>query len=221
MALVLASLRSRVYDLLNASPNTYGTLANVRWQAGAVDAALIAADGRIIEAICSNKNHPRRKAFLTGTGSDVAHGSSLTSRIGPLESVSFVIDTVTYPGTELSIAQMGQLNRENQNPDALTSIDPHYILDGDTIYHNKAGLILGGAAAVAVNTTFCVYAVSAALQAPDENEDDVIDEAMRMLRPKEGAALDAAGLHGGWALQGQDRIRNIPVGPRPVMESPE
>src|SRR5262245_41113805 len=70
--------------------------------------ALIRGDGVVAAAACADKTHWARKYFLTGSAVGVANGSQLVTRIGPPESVQFVITggvmSGTRPGQEKPIA---------------------------------------------------------------------------------------------------------------------
>lgn len=161
-------------ELLNQSDpgSAAGAITAERYKSGEINPWILAADASIARAICNTRGHPHRKVFLTGTASGVAYGAQLADRIGPLESVQFVITGGPIAGTrhgkEWAPELIQELDRENLNVLALTRMLPHFIVDGDTVYHNAAGLVLAGAASVSVNTTFCMFTLTAACQSPDE-----------------------------------------------------
>ena len=91
---------------------------------------------------------------------------------GPLESLLFVITggplAGSRRGTEMAIGTIQEIEIEILNVLALTRIKPHYIIDGDTLYHNAAGLVIAGASSVSVNSRFCQFTISSSCQSPDE-----------------------------------------------------
>jgi len=85
------------------------------------------------------------------------------------------------------------LDRENLNSLALTRLFPHYVLDKDnTIYHNAAGMVLGGATSISVNTAFYVFTITASPQSPDSYLRAVCLAALAALMLKDGQREQAA-----------------------------
>jgi hypothetical protein len=174
MSISITQVKNLSVELLNQSDpgSGYGSISAERYKSGEITDHILAADATIVRAICNTKGHGRRKDFLTGAASGIAYGAQLATRVGPLEGVQFVITGGPLAGTrhgkEWTARMIQELDRENLNPLALTRIFPHFILDGDTLYHNAAALVLGGASSVSVNTTFCVFSLTSACQAPDE-----------------------------------------------------
>lgn len=178
--------------------------------------ALLAADGDVAEAHCSQKTNAGRKFFLTGSAFGLAHGTQIPERIGPLESVQFVITgglmTGTRAGREWPMAAFEELEREIRNPLLIKQIEPHWIMDGDTIYHNAAGIVKGGASSVSVNATFCTYTVDRAtpsLKSPDWSFNAVVSIALGMLFPKDA---ENQGIRDSFKVQGENYLQAIRSG---------
>lgn len=168
MAVSLATASSLVVAQLNLATTYTVTPSDPRAYAAQISDAVLGADAEIVKAILNNKNHPRRQGFLA-TQSAVTHGAVLTSHVGPLETVQCAITGGSWasalPATPVS---MDQINWENLNPRVKTFLQPHYCLDGSNFYHNRTGLLAGGASAVAFNVQYCAYTKTASAQAPDE-----------------------------------------------------
>lgn len=166
---------------------------------------LILADAKRARLICYDRNNSARKVFLTGTQSGIAHGGQINQAVGPVETVQFVITDGRWAGTHRAGSPRGatpdemlrELSIENRNVTANPEIAPHFIQDGDTVFHNKAGLLLGGATAVSVNVTFCVFTVNfsaTSLQCPDEWTRSIVADALAMQFGKDGHRSEAVAL---------------------------
>jgi len=123
---------------------------------------LVLEDYSTARLVCSVKGYGPRVPFLTGSQTNIANGAQLVNHAGPVEAVLFVIVGGIWDGTHRGVpprgadigSQLGELSIENTNPTNNPFIRPHCVEDGNTIFHNKAGLLKGGASSVTVNTTF-------------------------------------------------------------------
>jgi hypothetical protein len=168
--------------------------------------ALVSADGDVVRLICQTPGHGHRRDFFT-TQTNVTHTGQLTSpgagspgRIGPVESVIFSIAGGSAPGPRPAVEfDKLEIYYENLNPMGLISIDPHYSVEGETVYHNGAALAAITGGVVSVNVTFCAYARGNAnppvLQSPDEYTNPVVAKALAMLFAKEGHHTEAGGFY--------------------------
>lgn len=197
MPVVLADVAKLVIQQMNLN-NAYSSSTNERrmYSTGVAD-EILAVDRQIVEAICNNRFHPRRKDFLTGLASAVAHGAQLASRLGEIESVDFVITGGIWSGTRrATLASIEQIEWERLNPRTKTLLEPHYFLDGDTLYHNEAGFEQVGGVSVSVNVSYCVLPSESVCNAPSEFKAAEVDGALARLFNVEGEAPESGQLYG-------------------------
>lgn len=174
--------------------DAYGTLvATPKVKAGDITDQILSSDAKFFNEICNNPFHPRRKDFLSALSTGIAYGGEIPTHVGPIESVVFNITGGKYAGThtitDYWLAEMREeLEIENENIIPLKSLKPHAIVDGDTVLHNAAGLIRGGASAVTVDVRGCAaYARTSACQSPAEFTGDIADDATGTLLNKDGS----------------------------------
>lgn len=174
--------------------DSYGTLvATPKIKDGDYTDQILSSDAKFFNEICNNPFHPRRKDFIAVLNTGIAYGGEIATHVGPIESVVFNITGGKYNGahtiTDYWPAEMREeLEIENENIIPLKSFKPHAIVDGDTVLHNAAGLIRGGASAVTVDVRGCAaYARTAACQSPAELTGDIADDATGTLLNKDGS----------------------------------
>lgn len=204
-----ANLSISAVEIYNASAVNLGLgviSPNTEWlKSGEFAVYLLLTDAALANLICQQKGFGARKTFLTGTQAGIANGAQLSSMVGPVESIQFVVTggrwdgihpgTPPIPGSDDLASQLARLQIENRNVTLNPEIAPHYIQDGTTIWHNGAGLVLGGAAAVAVNATFCVFTynqAAASVQCPSEWSRATVLGALAMAISKDGHKTQAA-----------------------------
>jgi hypothetical protein len=161
--------------------------------------AIASADGDVCTLICQTPGHGHRKDFFASSNG-VAHMSQLNSRIGPIESVVFVMSggtrNASRPAQEFDKIE---IDYEIVNAEGLVLIDPHYWIEGHTIYHNGAALAAINGGSVSVNVTYCAYTRSVAqppvLQAPDEMTNAVVCRSVCLVLAKEGHHNEAAAFY--------------------------
>jgi hypothetical protein len=207
MAVNLTIAANQVAAILNAiDPTTYtgsavlATLNDTERRAlYELYDAIASADGDVCTLICQTPGHGHRKDFFR-TDSGIVHMSQLASRIGPVESVVFVLTGGTRnssrPAQEFDKIE---IDYEIVNAEGLIQIDPHYWIEGHTIYHNGAALAAINGGSVSVNVTYCKYTRSAAqppvLQAPDEMTNAVVCRSVCLVLAKEGHHNEAAAFY--------------------------
>jgi hypothetical protein len=166
--------------------------------------AIASADGDVCTLICQTPGHGHRKDFLAASavayptgGGNVPHMSQLPARIGPVESVVFVLSGGTRNGNRpASEFDKIEIDYEIVNAGGLQLIDPHYWIEGHTIYHNGAALAAINGGTVTVNVAYCSYTRSTAnppaLQSPDEMTNAVVCRSVCLVLAKEGHHNEAA-----------------------------
>jgi hypothetical protein len=208
MAISLSIAYNQVASALNAldvssyvaPPGTAASLNDTERRAvQEIYDALVSADGDVVRLICQTPGHGHRRDFFTAQ-TNVTHTGQLNSRIGPVESVIFSITGGSAPGPRPAVEfDKLEIYYENLNPMGLISVDPHYSVEGETVYHNGAALAAITGGVVSVNVTFCAYARSNAnppvLQSPDEYTNPVVAKALAMLFAKEGHHTEAGGFY--------------------------
>lgn len=163
----------------------------------------VLTDATVARMICNTKGLGARKTFLTGTQAGIANAGQLSVMVGPVEVIQFVITGGRWVGTQRAGSPRGttpdeilrELSLENRNVTANPEIAPHFVQDGQTVFHNAAGLILGGASAVSVNATFCVFTINfsaTSCQCPDEYSRAIAAGALAQYFSKDGAKVQAA-----------------------------
>lgn len=203
-----AVLQVGAIEIFNASAPglSLGSLssANEFLKSGEFAVYLLLADAGLANLICQNKGFGARKTFLTGSQAGITHGGQLNAMVGPVESIQFSVTGGRWTGLQPGVpprgadlaSQLAELQLENRNVNLNPEIAPHFVQDGATIWHNAAGLVLGGASSVSVNGTFCsfVYNQSASVvQCPSEWNKALIYSALDMAFGKDGVKIDASG----------------------------
>jgi hypothetical protein len=195
MAVSLTVASSLVVAELNANTSYAATVTDPRFYNSQISDAVLAADADVVRAICNNPKHPRRQGFIT-TQSGVSHGAQLTAHAGPVEGVQFAITATTWTGTRPgSLAPREAIDFDNLNPRAKTLLPCRYFIDGDTIFHNKTGLLAGDASAVSVNVAYPAFTKTSACQSPDEMLLPVVHGALAILMNVEGEDSTSAQLY--------------------------
>lgn len=210
--IVLSEELKLAINLLNANtPGTDGTLspAQEKFVSAELSRLIIYADATVNRLINQLKGNALRESQLVFTNG-VAHGASVVPG-GPIETIQAVITQGPYAGTievdPWPKQMITELERENRNPQLLTLIEPHCIVDGNVIYHNRAGLLLAALAAGALTpaVSFNVrhpkpFAIDMAnCQAPGECARAVACLALSMAQPKDGIRIESAQLFKGMA----------------------
>lgn len=182
----------------------------------------VLADATVARLIMNTKGLGARKPFLVGTQSGIANGAQLTAMVGPLETLQFVITGGRWAGTHSATPPRGQslqeqlmwLRVETQNVTANPAIEPHAVVDGDTVYHNGAGVVAGGASSVSLNATFCTFTINfsaTSTQCPDEYARAVAIMALALYFAKDGAKTETAAYFNGLA-QAELAMLGVPTG---------
>lgn len=161
---------------LNAPGNYDQTVTDPRAASQEIRDFVIAADGAVVEAIVSNPNNGQRAGFRTTA--NVTHGGALPARIGP-------IDSVTINSKAAELWSKSEIENERTNRLSLTSINPHFAVDGNTLFINM------GTATVAYFT----YTAGTACQAPSEYYGAVLSGALMYAMNHEGEDPASAGLY--------------------------
>jgi len=196
MAVSLTVASELVVAQLNLATTYTITPSDPRAYAAQIADAVLGADSDVVRAICNNPKHPRRAGFFT-TQASVASGSQLTAHAGPVEGVTFAVTATTWTGTRPGVlSTQAQIDWDNLNARDKTLLQCRYYIDGDTIWHNRAGLLLGDASAVSVSVTYPAFTKSGACQAPDEYLMPVVHGALALLINLEGEDPTSAGLYG-------------------------
>jgi len=206
MGETLANLRITCIELYNASDPSLGLgviSSNCEWlKSGEFDIYLLLADAEFAPIICERRGLAR-KPFLTGTQNGIANGALLNAIIGPVETIQAVVTGGRWAGINPGIpprggdlaSQLNELMIENRNVTANPEIPPHYVQEGETIFHNAVGLVLGGAASVSFNSTFCVFVYNQAassIQCPADYNARIVYRALAMKFGTDGQKIEAA-----------------------------
>lgn len=205
----LATLSEIAIELYNGSSGgvALGTIDSEWLKSGEFNRLLILSDASLARAICQVKGLGARKTFLTGTQNGIANGAQLNAMVGSVESIVFVVTGGRWNGTHRAVQPRGAtldeqlkwIRFETQNVTSNPAIEPHYVQDGGTIFHNAAGVVLAGASAVSVNATFCQFTINfsaSSAQCPDEYSKAIAVGALKMGMAKDGDRVDAAGYFG-------------------------
>src|SRR5690349_3389270 len=140
MAVVdITTVAKEVVAQLNLAVTYSATPTDPRAYTAQITDAILNADGAVCEAILSNPSNGQRAAFLQST--TVAHAGTLPARIGP-------IDAVIVGGKAATEWDKSEIEAERTNRLSLTSINPHFAIDGNVLYHN------GGSAATVKYSTY-------------------------------------------------------------------
>lgn len=181
---------------------------------------LVLSDHSTAKLICGLKGYGPRKTFLTGAQAGIANGAQLNVMAGPTESLVFVVTGGRWAGTHRAVpprgadtaARLAELSIENRNPTANPEIPPHAVEDGITIFHNAAGLVLGGATSASVNATYPVipainFAATVTIS-PDEFSESIVMDALGVKFASDGHRIEAAN----FATLRADKIRALGLG---------
>ncbi len=195
MAVSLSVIASQVNQELNTAVTYSATPTDPRLYTTGLADAILDADGKYVAAHLRNRNDPRRVAFTTSQ-SAVAHGGTLNTHLGPIDSIQFVVTATTWTGTRPGVpSTLTQIDFDNLNPRAKVLLPCRYKIEGDVLYHNRTGLLAGDASAVSVNATFNTYTKTSACQAPDEDQAGIVYETCALLFGIEGDDTQAAQLY--------------------------
>lgn len=152
-----------------------------------------------IARIAANSDIGAKAVFLT-TAVAVAHASALPSMIGTVDAVLFAVTGGAWNGTQRATLPRGRsidemldtIRIENQNPDGL-DVEPHYVIKGNSIFHNGAGVVLGGASAVSVSVRYPSFTQNfsaSSVQCPPEFDRALVASAFTFQFPKGGNRLE-------------------------------
>ena len=168
---------------------------------------LLLADSGIANLICQQKGFGARKTFLTGSQAGIANGAQLNAMVGPVESIQFTVTGGRWAGTQPGASPRGsdtssqliELAYENRNVNLNPEISPHFVQDGATLWHNAAGLVLGGASSVSISATYCVFTYNQAassVQCSTEWSKATVLGALEMAFGKDGRKTEASSRFG-------------------------
>jgi hypothetical protein len=207
MGAAFSSLSAICIEIVNGSDPSVGLgvlSSNQEWlKANEFYPLFALSDAKHARLICNLRGFGARKAFLTGNQSGIANGGQLNAMVGPVEAIIFVVTGGRWAGTHRAGSPRGktpdemlqELSIENRNVTANPEIAPHFVQDGGTIFHNAAGLVLGGASSVSVNATYCAFTINFAAtscQCPDEFARSIAADALAMYMAKDGHKVQAA-----------------------------
>lgn len=208
----IANLQVAAIEVYNVSAPSLGLGALSTLQefikTGEFGVYLLLTDASLANKLCQRKGDGARKPFLTGSQSGIANGGQLNAMVGPVESIQFSVTGGRWAGLQPGslprgedvASQLDELRIENRNVTANPEIGPHFVQDGLTIWHNAAGLVLGGASSVSVNGTFCTFTYNqgaSSVQCPSEWSRTTILGALAMGFGKDGQRTEAASLFNG------------------------
>lgn len=203
---------------LTDTGTAFGSISATATQYNTTDisSAVLAADRLIYTAGLLTPGHFWRRGATTATA--VTSGALLAAHLGDVESVTFVITGGARAGTHGAILSLlAQIIQDNLNPSALTLLLPRYAIFDNRIYHNAAGLVLGGASAITVNADIVAFTPSGSVcSSPDEAEEAVFHGAMRSLQPLDGMGMDAAG---GWDRMFMEDVTSLGISPQALAQA--
>jgi hypothetical protein len=207
MGETVANLQLGAIEVANASAPGLGlgslSALNEFFKSGEFGIYLLLSDSSIANLICQRKGFGARKTFLTGSQVGIANGAQLNAIVGPVESIQFTVTGGSWAGLQVGTAprgadlarQLAEIQLENRNVTANPEIGPHFVQDGHTLWHNAAGLVLGGASSVSVSGTFCVFTYNqsaTSVQCSSEWSLATIYGAMEMAFGKDGQKTAAS-----------------------------
>lgn len=201
MSVVKLTINKRMAEALGMtnSGSAFGAWDGGTWKTTDADESILAADALVRTAIMLTPGHGRR-AEAESTSS-TAHGAIIAAHLGAIGAVTFAITGGAFAGTRgAQLVTQEEVEIDNLNPQALTRIRPKYAVQGSRLFHNAAGLVLGGASSITVNTDICTYTLTSACQAPDECGDAVFHLAMSTIL-KDGQHESAASTYRQMAQQ--------------------
>lgn len=181
MAVSFSTVASRVNAALNAAATYTATPSDARYYSQQIKDAVNSADALVVNLICMNPTHAKRRGFLTS--STVANAAQIPAHIGPIESV--VLD-----GVSARLGDKSEIAIERTNTLTLNSLRKKYWIDGsDLFFHN------GTTATVYYATFTKSTADPPVLQSPEEEEDAVFTAAMSLLVSPEGEDPEMAAFY--------------------------
>lgn len=196
--MLITDVQNACVELLNQSQpsSSYGTISSERFKSGEFDFWIRAADVAVYGAILSAQGEGRRVGALTQSA--IAHGATIPTHVGPIDAVYFTITGGRFNGTRGAtlwpISKLGELENENRNPESNPLIEPHAIVENNTVFHNAAALIAGGASGVSFFVRYATLTYSSGgttLQSPDEAIYGVAARTLAMLVQKDGQRTGA------------------------------
>jgi hypothetical protein len=199
MAVSFAELEDIAVEALNASQpsSTYGDVNSGRFKAGEITPPMRLIDLSIARQILNNPNDGRRAAYLTT--SNIAHGAAIPTHISPLDAIYMTITGGQYAGTRAvelwPLSKLNELEDENRNPQANPFISPHAIIENNTVFHNAAAIVAGGASGVTVTLRYPTLTHASGgsnIQSPDEFAWAIVNGALSLLVAKDGQRISAA-----------------------------
>lgn len=195
MAVSKTNVNKRVAEALGMTDgaSAFGAYNGTTWKTADVDESILAADAMVISGLLWTPGNGHRRTFEAA--STTAHGALIADHVGPIGAVTFAITGGIYAGTRAAkLVTKEEIERDNLNPAALKTIPPKYAIEGDRLFHNAAGMVLGGASAITVSVDICTFTLTTSCQAPDECYNAVFHGAMFILA-KNGHHNDAAGTY--------------------------
>jgi hypothetical protein len=173
-------------------------------KAGELKRLLVLSDVDVAKLISKDRSNGSRPALPTVTQTGIAHGGQLQQSSGPLDTVQFAVTGGRWAGTHPFGVPRGdnleqkiqELQIQNRNVTANPEIPPQGLIDGETVYHNAAGLVLGGASSVSVNARFFRITINFSATntiCPDEYARVIAVGALAKAFVKDGHKSEAAG----------------------------
>jgi hypothetical protein len=205
MAVSLAVVTTDCVIGLNAGSGYSATVTDPRWTTQQIVDQVLAADGMVVAACIEGQDNPYASGYYS-TISGVANGATISSSLGPLVSVQFVLTGGSAPSVRPGVLwDKAEIIAELAFPSL--KYDPHFNTDGRVIYHNGAAIATYETATVSVNVITITYTRTSACQAPDTLQWLVFVGAMALLVPVEGENVSAASYWGQLFLQGIEAVR--------------
>jgi len=205
----LQSLSIELYNV-SAPGLAFGALSTLQEfiKSGELGVYLLLTDASLANLICQQKGFGARNTFLSGNQTGISSGGQLSAMVGPVESIQFAVTGGRWAGTQPGALPRGdslsnqliELQNENRNVNANPEIAPHFVQDGATIWHNAAGLVLGGASSVIVSSKFAQFIFNQAatsVQCPSEWSRATCFGGLATAFGKDGQRVEAAGLFKG------------------------
>ncbi len=210
MGASFTTLEEIAHEIYNVSRSdlALGALASSsdqEWaKAGELKRLLVLSDVDTAKLIGKDRGNGSRQALPTVTQSGIADGGQLQQSTGPLDTIQIVVSGGRWAGTHPAIPPRGdnleqklqELRYEFRNVTANPEIQPHVLVDGESVYHNGAGIVLGGAFSVSVNARFFRITINFSATTticPDEHARVIAAGALCLMFPKDGHKVEAAG----------------------------
>lgn len=219
-AVVLATVSARCMRSLGLTDTgtAFGSISATATQYNTTDisSAVLAADRLIYTAGLLTPGHFWRQAKTTATA--LENGVALPAHLGDVEAITFIITGGARPGTWPSKpSTYNDIDRDNLNPSGLTNLIPKHLILDSRLFHNKPGLLLGGASAITVNADIVAFTPSgSACSSPDEAEEAVFHGAMRSLQTLDGMGMEAAG---GWDRMFMEDVTLLGISPQALAQA--